>query len=533
MLFTSGLLAVGTAGFVGCGNSTVTLEPEAGGLLPPPNPTVDLPEEQPPQVTLSGVKPWLDTQTLPIEAWYSLYANGRCIGFSQITVAASETQGASLLRLTKRDILEIPATADQPIERREIVLESLERPNGDFLRFTETTKSAAKVTEAAAELLRETLSATRVVDGKSQAVSLAWPKGAWGPLGIVEIFRQSQMKPDEVHVAQVFFPPLSKFAKVEFKSGSKVWTTLSSSDPAELLPVETTMEIDGQKAVTKNWVNDSGEIMKSISQDGLTMFRTTQADTERIDGEIQSAQLVASKIAVGADAEQLNATQVVFTVDSENIDPFTILSSKVNQRTKSLSAQGAELTVTRATPTEPVDELYTQDAPTPDYSRPIEADSPQLSKFLAEHPADESGSASDSALDTATVLTKAVHRSLKKSENSRQFFTATETLQNEAGDCKAHSILLLAALRQRNIPARAASGLRIVKAGEDIVAIYHMWCEAWIGDRWMPLDPFVGSVGVGVDHIKFLEASLNEPDRHTAMLPVLRSMNQLTIAVKE
>jgi hypothetical protein len=59
-----------------------------------------------------------------------------------------------------------------------------------------------------------------------------------------------------------------------------------------------------------------------------------------------------------------------------------------------------------------------------------------------------------------------------------------------------------------------------------------MWCEAWIADRWLPLDPFAGSIGVGVDHIKFLESSLNEKNLQSVTLAVLDRMKQLTIAVK-
>ena len=150
-----------------------------------------------------------------------------------------------------------------------------------------------------------------------------------------------------------------------------------------------------------------------------------------------------------------------------------------------------------------------------------------MQRFLGEFPEDGSD-----ALSTVSKLTEAVFRKLKKEPLSRQFSTPTQAIQQQAGDCKAHSILLIAALRERGIPARAASGLRIVNAGDEIVAIYHMWCEAWVNERWLPLDPFAGSVGVGVDHIKFLESSLDENNPNSVMVSVLKTMKELTIAVK-
>ena len=513
----------------GCNQPTVTVKPEEGGILPPPNPPAIASTEKLPTAIKAGGKPWLDTSKLPIETWYSLYINGRCIGFSQLTIEASKLDGAKLLSLTKRDVLEIPATSSQPIQRREIVLESFERPNGELLNFTEiTSDNGEDPKEATAKVQGEILSATRVVDGKPQGLSLTWPQGTWGPFGVVSMLRQQAMQPEEKIVGQVFFPQVSKLTKVELKCGSKVWTTLPGSGAVELLPIETTMELDGSKAVSKNWVNEAGEIMKSISQDGLTMFRTTKADAERIDSEIRAGQLIASKIPISVTAEQLMTPQITFTIDSENVDPFTVLSSKSNQEIKSLSARGAELTIARITPSDEPIAQFIHDLPTPDHSQPLDADSPQLKRFLANQKS-KAEPGDETPLAVSKKLTEAVFRELAKVANSREFLTPTETLLKKSGDSKAHSLLLIAALRQSNIPARAASGLRIVKAGDSIVGIYHMWCEAWLNERWMPLDPFVGSIGVGVDHIKFLESSLNEPNRNSAMLPVLTTMNQLTI----
>ncbi len=523
------LAFIATCCFIsGCNNQTVVVKPEAGGLVPPDNPPELIEELKQPEVIASGAKPWLDTKSLPIESWYSLYMNGRCIGYSQVSIAPSETQATSLLRLTKRDVLEVPATTSTPLQRREITQVSLERPNGEFLSYTETTDNGETTTEASAQLLRETLTTTRIVDGQPKTASLAWPTGAWGPLGIIAMLRQYSTAPSQSRSGQIFMPQLSKFATVEMKSGTKVWTTLPGSEAVELLLVETNIQSDSGTSTAKNWLNAQGEIVKSVSRDGLSMFRSTKAEAERIDSEIQAAQLVAMKIPIAATAEQLQVAEATFTIDSARIDPFGVLSSNVNQQTKSLSALGAELTVHRATPSDPAIDGIPQDLPTPAHSQLIDADTLQLKKFLAELPTTES-----TQLTSATQLTEAVFRTLKKEGNSRQFLTPAETLNSRSGDCKAHTALLIAALRQRNIPARAASGLRIVKADNEIVAIYHMWCEAWVNDRWLPLDPFAGSIGIGVDHIKFLEASLNTADRNSAMLPVLQTMKQLTISLKQ
>ena len=512
----------------GCGERTVVVKPEDGGLLPPANPPTPAVEERLPQLVPAGQKNWLDTRTLPVTTWYAQYLNGKCLGFSQITVATSDLLGSALLILKKRDVLEITATPTNAIQRREIVLESRELPNGQFKSFTEKSSiTQGAASEMNAALAGDTLTNTRSADGKSTVTSLHWPKGAWGPLGIIAILRQQPMQPDEFRVAQVYVPPLNRFVKVEFRSGKLELTTLPGGVVSELLLIETQFVTEEGSALTKNWVNKAGEIIKSLSPGGFTMFKTTSDEVERIDGEIRAAQLIALTIPVPATADQLRAAHLTFLIDSTNDDPFGMLSKKVNQQVKSLSALGAEVTIYRAIANEPIPNGVLQDPPEEPYRAKLETNIPQLQMFLGELPDDGSD-----ALSMVSKLTEGVFRKLKKEPLSRQFLTPTQAIQQQAGDCKAHSILLIAALRERGIPARAASGLRIFKDGDETVAIYHMWCEAWVNERWLPLDPFSGSIGVGVDHIKFLESSLDENNPNSVMVSVLNAMKDLTIAVK-
>ncbi len=515
----------------GCDNRTVTVKPEDGGILPPPNPVIVAPKVKQPMEMPSGKKNWLDTQTLPVTTWYSQYHNGNCIGFSQFTIEASETLGSDVLRLTKRDVLEVAATSSTPLQRREIVLESLENADGKLLNYTEVSRLDGSTSESAAKVQRESLTIAKSENGKpTTSSSLPWPEGTWGPLGIILMLRQQPMQPDEIRKAAIFVSPLEKIAKVELKSRKWEMTPISGGLVSELLLVETQFTVEEQSAVTKNWVNKQGEIVKSVSQGGFAMFLCSSEDVDRIDGSIRAAQLIEGEVPVQATIEQLRPARVTFSIDSTSVDPFGLLSSKVNQKTKSLSALGATLTISRVTPNEPIPEGALQDPPDESHLSKFDSDASLLRSFLSEFP-----EASSDALSTASNLTGGVFQKIEKAVLSRSFATPTQAIQQRKGDCKAHSILLTAVLRERGIPARAASGLRILKAkdSDHLFAIYHMWVEAWVGDRWMPLDPFAGSIGVGADHIKFAECSLNEKNLIPVMLDVLQSMKQLTIAVKE
>lgn len=61
---------------------------------------------------------------------------------------------------------------------------------------------------------------------------------------------------------------------------------------------------------------------------------------------------------------------------------------------------------------------------------------------------------------------------------------ALECLKSGSGDAAAKSRLLVALCRNRGIPARLVTGLRLT-TGPDQVA--HVWAEAWVHDHWLPM----------------------------------------------
>ncbi len=89
--------------------------------------------------------------------------------------------------------------------------------------------------------------------------------------------------------------------------------------------------------------------------------------------------------------------------------------------------------------------------------------------------------------------------------------TAGEVAASRSGDCTEHSVLLTALLRAAGIPARAVTGLVYVEefAGERDLFGYHMWTQAWIGDRWIDLDATL-PVTFDAAHIAFGTSALND-----------------------
>ncbi len=82
--------------------------------------------------------------------------------------------------------------------------------------------------------------------------------------------------------------------------------------------------------------------------------------------------------------------------------------------------------------------------------------------------------------------------------------TSSEVYQAKSGKCSEYAHLLLALLRELNIPARFVAGL--VFTGDEWGA--HAWVEAYVNGRWVPLDPTYGEALVlDGTHLKFAQAT--------------------------
>ncbi len=130
--------------------------------------------------------------------------------------------------------------------------------------------------------------------------------------------------------------------------------------------------------------------------------------------------------------------------------------------------------------------------------------------------------AENDAGKAAELLTDWVFRNLEK-EFLAAIPNAVDVLERRRGDCKAHSVLLVALARSIGLPARIVSGL---VAMEDGLFYYHQWAELFTGE-WTPADPVFGQVPVDATHIAFSRAG---PARQLILLNLI---GQIGIEVLE
>jgi transglutaminase-like putative cysteine protease len=133
----------------------------------------------------------------------------------------------------------------------------------------------------------------------------------------------------------------------------------------------------------------------------------------------------------------------------------------------------------------------------------------------------------------AIAMEKYVNQQIQRKDFSTALASAAEVARTLQGDCTEHAVLLAAMLRARNIPSRIAVGLVYI---EPLAAFGgHMWTEALLGDKWIPLDATLGNGGIGAAHIKLADSSFSDdgPTPMTTFVPLLRVLGRIQLTVIE
>ena len=127
--------------------------------------------------------------------------------------------------------------------------------------------------------------------------------------------------------------------------------------------------------------------------------------------------------------------------------------------------------------------------------------------------------------------TKVYHKELKKKNFSTALASAAEVAKNLEGDCTEHACLLAAMLRTHRIPSRVVVGL--VYAERFGAFGGHMWTEAWLDGKWVPLDGTLGAGGIGGGHIKLADSDLGDegPAPVTSFLPLMNLLSNVKIEI--
>ncbi len=464
-------------------------------------------------------RPWVTE--LPWEANYAQYASGQRIGYSTISVSASELNAGRRLHIIRRDVIDASVVqgGGPPTEME---LEAFESNVGQLKSFSlKTNRGGRKVLVEASLQQQQLKMVTTHEDEKTQSV-MDYPDNTWGVLGVQAMLMQQPMQAGENRSGKVFLPGWNVVAQVELTAGQLEPTPLAGGSTPNLLPIEVSMTAKNLNIEARNWVDTRGEIQKTLtlSNPKILTLRVDRATRLMFEAERKFAQWRTNSVECIGDARRLHEREMAtYIVDANGIDPYPLISQTATQRVRSIGPRAVEVSVfSRPESDQAVQEV------------PIDAELGSSALVQAEHEviADlardicQGMSAADSLPDR---LNAAVSARVQLLPATNQFTASVQTARSMQGDDQARAILLIALLRNRGIAARLASGL-YVESGLSSRARFQTWVEAWDGSSWISLDPRSGA-RADVGHLRLHVSDLTEDNPFMAVLPALEGLQRL------
>lgn len=468
-----------------------------------------------------------DESALPTgETWQVHYLGDAKVGHGRMKVVR---QDDGLVRIESDEELTVDRGGSRVTQR--VTLISIEKPHGELVRFESRANFGPVATISRGEVKANgTLHCETETQGKTVANALPWRREWGGFFATDQSLRREPMQPGQTRTLHALQPLLNQVGEVRLTAHDYEDASLLLGS-RKLLRIECVMKLSDVSFPVTFWTDAAGVTWKTFTpQLQQTSYRATRELALR-ESEAAKYDLFDNiTIRVQTPLEKGHRSpRVVYRATLKSGDPVEAFVSDLGQAVRRIDAQTAEITVRAVRPDQPPGPQATTEAPTKEDLAPnslIQSDDPEVIKLAAGVAAEE-----NDPWKVAVALESFVQGAIREKNFSQAFATAAEVAQSREGDCTEHAVLLAALCRARKIPARCAMGLVYLSRPEGAAFAYHMWTEAWIQDRWIPLDGTLGQGGVGGGHLKLAHSHLAGAGPYAAFLPVFRVLGQLELEI--
>ena len=408
---------------------------------------------------------------------------------------------------------------------------STETPQGDVLRFEYEMIMEPSPRRVRGVVVGNVLRMDSTIGGRTTSSELEWPTGTRGFFAIEQSLRRRPIQPGEQRSIRAMQPLVDQIADIRLVAGQYETTRLPSGNRT-LLRVQMSQRF-GSGIATKAtyWVDRDGEVQRVLIE-GMQMesFRTTrevalrEGDSKVFDVGLDLLVKVDRPLAQAHDLRR-----AVYEVTLGGGDPAEVFASGISQQVEPTGEHTARIVVTAVRPDQRASDEPDGRLPTDEDRQPnslIQSDDESVVAMAASVAVEEAD-----PWRVAVALEDFVSRTVEVRDFSQVFASAAEVAASKQGDCTEHAVLLAALCRARKIPARVAMGLVYVEREQGF--LYHMWTEAWIADRWIPLDGTLGRGGIGAAHLKLSDSNLAGSSAYSSLLPIINVVGRLKIKVLE
>ncbi len=430
------------------------------------------------------------------DTWMSIFLNDHKIGFSH-SIISKENKGYKIEEYVFMKINTMGLIHD-------IYVKTKGNVNSDFtLRSFDFKITSGRFDfEAQGEAKKDILSIQTKSFGDLRKTDIPFKNKPYLMAGLVNAAFAAGLKEGEVFTFDVFDPASMSQVTVLLKTDRKESIQIGG---IKTQAVKVFLTFKGTTQML--WISDKGEILKEKGFLGISLEKTTK--NEALNGMPVQASDDLTKIVSIPSNVVINAQEKVsflkIQVEGVKLDSFNINSER------QIFNNGI-LFINKET----IDDLYEQQgAYKPDiasyyYLKPspfIQSDNRKIQTIVVKVV---------NSYDPPIVKAKKLVTWINSNIEQRPVISlpnAVSTLENKAGDCNEHAVLMAALSRAAGIPARVETGLVYLNGS----FYYHAWNSLYFG-RWVAVDPLFGQIPADATHIRFASGG---PDKQLNIISLL------------
>jgi len=456
------------------------------------------------------------------ESWQVIYLSGQRVGYARSLIDPRVQNSKNIVHTVAEQHMSFKRFGQTL--NMSTSLSSDETVDGELLKFAfEMKNPPSQTTTITGEVKGQELATETVINGKKQAATAPWTPGLKSPAYQDRLLRVNPLKSGESKSYEAFVPEFNKTAKITIAAGDNESVALLDGKKTDLQKITMTASLL-PGIVTTAWVDKTGETIKSQTPMLGQLLVTYTVSRDEAMKAISVAELdlgISTLVKTKPIPNPYDTKKAVYRITLADDNPAKVLPTGDTQTIKQGESDDvAELTVTsipvpKTATIKPVAEEFTKS------TSYLQCDDEKVQ----EHAKLAAGDLTDPA-QIARAMEKYVRDKLTNKNFSTALASAAEVARSMEGDCTEHACLLAAMLRAKQIPSRVAVGLVYVEGPSAFGG--HMWTEANLDGKWVPLDATLGRGGIGATHIKLGDATFADE----AAAPLSTFANLLTVIGK-
>ena len=462
------------------------------------------------------------------ESWNVIYLNNQRVGYGRVVVREEKRSRDTILQSDVEEHLSIRRFGQEL--KISVKTHTEETKDGKLLSYSyEMTNPPLQSTRSTGRIEGRFLTIETTVGGRTTTRKLDWDPTVRSPLYQDRLLRDPPLEPGDKRSFKAFMPEATRVVDIKVSADDYREVKLHDGTMKRLLGIRISQSLLPGIS-TKAFLDKDGSSLRSeTSLLGMQMVTYTVPQAVALE-EIKGAELdvaVTSLIEVNNPQVDLHGRRsAVYRIRTPGRDVSEILPEGATQSIRKLTDESAEVTVSSLSVPRNIQRSTTKE-------KSYLADTTFLQTTDARV-RDHARKAAAGSQDPGTIaerMEKYVYRELKKKNFSTALGSAAEVAKNLEGDCTEHACLLAAMLRAERIPSRVVVGL--VYAERFGAFGGHMWTEAWLDGKWVPLDATLGRGGIGAGHLRLADSDMADegPAPVTAFVPLLNLLHDVDIEI--